>query len=292
MAAVRATRSRRRQSDLLSTYAERLGDAIRRHQSGVALRAAKVETELAYKARGAFLASMNHELRTPLNAITGFGGLLRQADEMGFTAEQRKEYIDYILQSADLLLSHINTILEIADAESGGTKLARRAVDIQGVVEQLIDNAGEADDLNAEFEADFEGALPPVDVDPDKIAVALRHLIEFLEGDDQQLHVKISTRKGLSGQSAHYVYVAIDADGTPVDGATIDESLRVFEQVHEGLYRRFDQRRLGLPIAKSYIELNHGKFSIKMKPEGGVLIRFSLPIAEAEHRKAFERLAS
>lgn len=291
MTAVRAAQSRRHKSDLLSAYAERLGDAIRRHHSGVALRAAKIETELAYRARGSFLASMNHELRTPLNAITGFAGILKQAEEMGISAEQRNEYIDYILQSADLLLSHINTILEIADAESGGTKLSRRAVDILDVITQAMNALEQDESLDVTFARDFGEALPPVDVDPDKIAVAFRHLIEFL-GDDEPLSIKVSTRRGLAGQSADFVYIALDAEGSDVDRKMIDDALRVFEQVHEGLYRRFDQRRLGLPIAKSYIELNHGKFSIKTKPNHGILIRFSLPVASEEHKKAFERLAS
>ncbi|RFB01699.1 sensor histidine kinase [Parvularcula marina] len=291
MTAVRAARSRRHKNDLLNVYAERLGDAIRRHHSGVALRAAKVETELAYRARGAFLASMNHELRTPLNAITGFAGILRQAEEMQITPEQKNEYIDYILQSADLLLSHINTILEIADAESGGTKLSRRAVDILDVLTQTMEALEEDDAIDVTFTRDFGGELPPVDVDPDKVAIAFRHLVEFLNSDEP-VSIKVSTRRGLAGESANYVYIAFDATGTEVDAKMIDESLRVFEQVHEGLYRQFDPRRLGLPIAKSYIELNKGKFSIKTKPDDGVLIRFSLPVASEEHKRAFERLAS
>ena len=292
MATVRAARSRRRHNDLLNAYALKFGDVLRQHHSGVALRAAKVEAELAYQARGSFLASMNHELRTPLNAITGFTGLLKQADEMGFSDEQRAEYLDYILESAELLLSHINTILEIADAESGGTKLARRAVDIGDVIHQIIDGMAHDESQSVVFAEDFGDALPPVDVDPDKIAAAFRHLIEFLAEPGEMLRIKVSTRRGLAGQSANSVYVAIDAPDASVDEADVDEALRVFDQVHEGLYRRIDQRRLGLPIAKSYIELNQGRFTIRAKEGEGARIRFSLPIAAEEYQSTYEQLAS
>ena len=86
---MRSRRSDGAEGSLLGRYQALYGDSIRRRQNTVALRAARVEAELAYKARGAFLASMNHELRTPLNAITGFAGLLKEADTYGFAPEQR-----------------------------------------------------------------------------------------------------------------------------------------------------------------------------------------------------------
>ncbi|MEM9422665.1 MAG: histidine kinase dimerization/phospho-acceptor domain-containing protein [Pseudomonadota bacterium] len=183
MTAMAISRPGRGQRSLLGSYTEKCADAIRRNQSTIALRAARVDAELAYRARGAFLASMNHELRTPLNAITGFAGLLKQSEDMNLTPEQRGEYLDYILQSADLLLSHINTILQIADAESGGTKLARRAFDVGDVIDQVLEglnDSGVAGQLSVS--QDVPSALPPVNADPDKIAVALQHLIGFVRG--------------------------------------------------------------------------------------------------------------
>lgn len=291
MRAYRAGRRRRREDDLLTAYSAKFGDALRRRESGLALRAAKVDAELAYRARGKFLASMNHELRTPLNAITGFAGILQQAQEMNISPEQQQEYLSYILESADLLLSHINTILEIADAESGGNKLCRRAVDLHDLIRQSVEQIEEELEGKVRILLDPGPALPLTDIDPDKIALAIRHLAEFLV-DEEPLSIKLSTRRGLAGRSANFVYVALEADETEVDEALIEQALRVFDQVHEGLYRRIDQRRLGLPIAKSYIELNHGKFSIKTKPDEGVLIRFSLPVAANEHQKTAEMLAS
>ena len=294
MTAMVIARPGRGRRSLLSKYTERCGDAIRRSQSTVALRAAKVDAELAYRARGALLASMNHELRTPLNAITGFAGLLKQAEEMNLTPEQRGEYLDYILQSADLLLSHINTILEIADAESGGAKLSRRAFDVGDVINQVtetLDEQSEGAPLHVTM--DLPSAVPPVNADPDKIAVALRHLLTFMRGGvTEAVDLKVTVRAGLAGKSANFVYVALEGSGQLYTQADIQTALRVFERVHEGLDRKFEGHRLGLPIAKSYIELNQGKFSIKTSSEGALLVRFALPVARGEHQETFERLAS
>lgn len=294
MTAESSARRRHGRRDLLGGFVEQFGSAIQRHQSTVALRAAKIDAELAYRARGSFLASMNHELRTPLNAIIGFAELLKQAEEMGIDEEKRASYLDYILQSGDLLLGHIDTIIQIADAESGGAKLSRRAFDLTSLVEQVTDNAGSGRARKTAFELDFPNPLPPVDADPDKVAIALGHLLDFLcaeEADNGRI-LKIAGRRGIAGQSEGFVFVAIESHDTPYDAKLIANSMRVFEQVHETLDRRFDQRRLGLPIAKSYVELNGGKFRVGPLASGGTLVRLALPVADEAHRELFDRIAS
>lgn len=274
-----------RGGSLLAAYTARHGDAIRRQQSVVALRAARVEAELAYKARGTFLAHMNHELRTPLNAIMGFAGLLKEADAYGFDADQKAAYLDHILESSELLLSHINTLLEVADAESGGAKLAKCAF----APGELID------DIAAELRTDLapkgvtvrvdtQTDLPEVMADPDRISTVVGHLVRFAGAKTETAHeIRISVRAGLGGASKDWVYIAIDAEGDKHTMAEIDDAMRVFERVHEGLHRSLGHQ-LSLPIAKSFIELNGGRFNVKAKPSGGCLYRFALPRVVAEQR--------
>lgn len=288
---VRSRPARRRQT-LLETYAASFGDTYRRHRSTVALRAARVDAELAYQARGAFLAGMNHELRTPLNAISGFGTLLKDAEKMGFTKEQQQEYIGFILQSSDLLLSHINTIIEIADAESGGTSLRRRAFDLSDVLTQAAGAFSTESDQPVRFDLDLPSGLPLVDADPDKIATAFRHLVSYIDSfAAEDLVLSVTARPGLAGRGGDLVYVSMRANGQGPSQADIDEALRVFERVEEGLDRKFRTDRLGLPIAKSYIELNQGRFNIKLLDGNELMIRFALPVAQADHQSTAARLS-
>ena len=271
------------QSTLLARYQARYGDSIRRRQSTVALRAARVEAELAYKARGTFLASMNHELRTPLNAITGFAGLLKEADTYGFAAEQKQGYLDHILESAELLLSHINTILEVADAESGGTKLRKTAFGLdEAVAEAAAELEGELAERQVAWVADVPAGLPRVDADPEKIATALVHLCRFAAAQEPaggQLRVTI--REGLAGRAAGWLYVSVATEGPGRSAAELAQAMQVFERVHEGLHRGFSRDDLALPIAKSFVELNGGRFSLRAGTEDeGARYRFALPVGQ------------
>ena len=68
-------------------------------------------TEIAndsIRLKSVFLASMTHELRTPLNAILGFATVLKVTEN----PEERKELIDIINSSCDMLQRLINDILE------------------------------------------------------------------------------------------------------------------------------------------------------------------------------------
>ena len=276
------TKGQTSETTLLARYAARYAGSIRQRQSTVALRAARVEAELAYKARGTFLASMNHELRTPLNAITGFAGLLKEADTYGFATEQKEAYLDHILESADLLLSHINTILEVADAESGGTKMVRRVFALAEAIEETAETLkDELAERELRWLADLPDAVPEVDADPEKISVALSHICRFAvdeaaAGDT----LTVTVREGLAGRSLGWVYAAVATSGQGRTAEAVADALRVFERVHEGLHRGFSRDDLALPIARSFVELNGGRFNVRTGANGA-LYRFALPIARA-----------
>ncbi len=264
---------------LLSEFSANFGHGIMRRQSQLAMRAAKADAELAYRARGEFLANMNHELRTPLNAIIGFTQMIRDSKAFGLTEDQNTEYCDYILQSADLLLTHINTILELAAVESGGAKQSRRITspeEIMDAVMAAMMPLAEAAEIPLELR--MEKGLPEIHVDPEMIEKALRHLIENAiqyspDGKSVTLHV----RKSVKQENGARVYFAVEDRGPGMSDDVLQRAMLAFEQVHQGLDRKFEGTGLGLPIARSFVELNGGQFVVRSEPGRGTIIRFSFP---------------
>ncbi|NJM36243.1 MAG: hypothetical protein HC850_17855, partial [Rhodomicrobium sp.] len=130
-----------REGSLIASYSAKLAEAFAVRRAALDARSARAEAELSIRARSEFLSNMNHELRTPLNAIIGFATMLRDSETYTLTDEQRRSYADYVLQSADLLLGHINTILETAALDGGSVEMARTEIDFAEALELAASRA-------------------------------------------------------------------------------------------------------------------------------------------------------
>ena len=121
---------------LMGEFSDSFGHAITRQKQTMALNAAKVEAELASKAKSEFIANMSHELRTPLNAIIGFSdmlGTLKISDPA-----RVNQYSGYIKQAADHLLALINGILDVSKIQAGKLTVDREPVDLVPILEACL----------------------------------------------------------------------------------------------------------------------------------------------------------
>ena len=80
---------------------------------------AKKEREEADSAKRKFLGNISHEFRTPMNGIMGFLDLLKASHP---SATQR-DYINMIDRSAKYMMTNIESLLDLAQMQSGKLKL-------------------------------------------------------------------------------------------------------------------------------------------------------------------------
>src|SRR5580658_2786206 len=111
---LRLTQQRREASSPLARYSETLGELTLRRQTELAMLAAKAESDLANRAKSAFLGTVSHELRTPLNAIIGFSDLIRIPKSGDEEAAKNVDYATYIGDAGRHLLAVVSDILDIS----------------------------------------------------------------------------------------------------------------------------------------------------------------------------------
>lgn len=273
------TKTQTASSVMMSAFASGMAEAMAVRRAGLIAKAARAEAEMSIRARAEFLANMNHELRTPLNAIIGFTTMLKNAESYKLTAEQRDNYADYVLQSADLLLSHINTLLEAAALDGGDVALEPDEIDLSLALEEAAGRARiAADAAKVVIDIKSEGASVGGWGDAQRVAQALDHIlrtaIKFSPEGSRILVRAITNNEG-------WGEIAVRDRGAGMTAEEIQMALKAFEDEHRGLDRSFAGPGIGLAIAKTFIEMQGGRFSMKSKVGEGTLIRISLPAPRA-----------
>ncbi len=268
-------------STAMATYLGQMSEALVRARAERDIRTARAAAEAAIRVRSTFLENMNHELRTPLNAIIGFAEMLKQTEDLDLSGEQIANYLDYILQSADLLLAHINTILEVAAVDNGTVTPQQEAV----LLEEILETATEGLSVRAKAaRVTISRARPPADspvgipvwADIERVGQAIHHILTTSiascgEGG------KILTR--IVHFKAGEAELQVRDHGAGFTTEEIDEALHAFGGEHRGLNRPFAGPGVGIAIAKTFIEMQAGRFVIQSRPGKGSLFTIALPHA-------------
>lgn len=83
-----------------------------------------------------FLGIAAHDLRSPLNAIVTVADILKMESET-FGNEQR-EYVDYIIESANQMNTLINNLLDVHRTEENNNRAKPEVVNIQNLLKALL----------------------------------------------------------------------------------------------------------------------------------------------------------
>jgi PAS domain S-box-containing protein len=239
------------------------------------LRQAKERAEIANRAKSEFLANVSHELRTPLNAILGFSEIIKK-QLFGPDAGQRyASYAGDIHLSGEHLLAIIDEILDLSKIEAGHTKLQVSEVSVTDIIHAtraLLGNRFQQAELNLTVN------LPDQDlvlrVDERRIKQALLNLLSNA--------LKFTARGGLvtlcatPGADAGFAFVVRDT-GIGIAAKDIDIVLAPFGQVESAFSRKHHGTGLGLPLARSLVELHDGKLILESEVGVGTSVTLWLP---------------
>lgn len=219
-------------------------------------RNAVAEEVKSQRMKSELITNVSHDLKTPLTAIITYVKLLQ---EPGVTEEQRKEYLETLDRKSLRLKALIEDLFEVSKANSQNITLDIRDVDIVSMVKQV---EFEMEDKLADAGLDVRVSMPE-----EKVIVPLDsqktfRIFENLFGNIAKYALP-GTRVYVNGFTAKedvtIILKNITAQELSVSGEELTERF-----VRGDTSRNTEGSGLGLAIAKSFTELQSGKFRIEL----------------------------
>jgi len=238
--------------------------------------------EESFERERRFIADASHELKTPLTVIQANAEMLRrwaQSDEA-----IRTESIAIIIKESENLTRLIDALLTLAQCESnaglGGEIFDLRTVIVESI--DLVRSTAESKGLSLRF----------IDAEPDASATLFGNAMLLRRVFDNVLDnaVKFTSVGGVTVELQRRGRELIVTTTDTGIGLPAGETQHIFERLYRGdasRSRRIAGFGLGLSLARSFIELHHGRIDARPALLGGTTIEVRLP---REPRRVVDRL--
>ena len=239
----------------------------------------------ADRLKSQFISHVSYELRTPLTNIIGFSELL-ESPRTGDLNTKQREYLTDVAASSRQLLAIIDDILDLANIDAGALELKVAPVKVRPIIEGALLAVRE------------RAARVRVQID-----VAIAPEVDSILADEarvRQIFYNILSNAIGFSRAGGKVQVTSERQQGMVAFKVRDEGVGIPEGQQRAVLERFVSRSqgskhrgagLGLPIAKSLVELHGGRLLLESEPGVGTTVTVLLPETSGDLEGTPGRLA-
>jgi signal transduction histidine kinase len=222
------------------------------------------------------LSLASHQIKSPLAVIKGFTSILLEG-LYGPIEDKVKETIIKIKESADSLLSLINTLLDLRKVEEGRMDYQFAPTDLVAIIKQVVGELqllASARKLNLSL--DYKGESIMISSDSQKLKQVFQNLVDNSIKYTPQGFIKIDIKT-----QDNKVIVSIINSGLGISEELIPQLFEEFVR-DEKIKRQILGTGLGLYIARRIVEAHHGRIWAESDGEGdGKGARFYVELVKA-----------
>ncbi len=249
-------------------------DISNRVRAEEAMRDARDRAIAGEKQKADLLAVMSHEMRTPLNGLLGTLDLF----EPDHLPEEDRHYLRVMRKSGQILLSHVNDVLDITRLDAGKMSMQNQSFDLIELLQDILDGqrarakARGIDLILSPMQPELHDAYS----DPNRLRQVLLNLvgnaIKFTENG--QVIVEAECHHGLDE-----VEIRVIDTGLGISQADLDRVFGDFVTIDSSYARSNSGTGLGLGISQRLVTALGGKLGAESELGDGSVFWIRLPMA-------------
>ncbi|MDR0644526.1 MAG: response regulator [Treponema sp.] len=243
---------------------------------------ARLDAEIANRAKSDFLSRMSHEIRTPMNAIIGMSNLMPQ----GNLTKLQRDYFNDIKKMSKSLLAIINDILDLSKIESGKLEILPVHFDIRSVFAEISSMFQFiASGKGLTFSGVFDETLPKM-LFSDEIRIRqvcvnlLNNAIKYTNTGSVWWTIAQEMRNGQK-----FMSISVEDTGIGIKQEDIPRLFNSFQQLDVRRNHGIEGTGLGLVIAKQLLDLMGGFIEVKSVYEKGSCFTAFIPLITGDAEK-------
>ena len=219
------------------------------------------------------LDTVAHDLRTPVARLRGVAELALRSDQR---PEALQQALADCIEESDQLLTMLNTLMDISEAETGTLKLTLEPVNVAAIVEAAVDLYRHvAEDKQIVVSTASDPALWLM-ADRSRLRQVLANLL-----DNAIKYTPAGGRVDVEAASRQHLAV-ISVKDTGI-GVMAHEVPRIWDRLYRGAHGRSERGLgLGLSLVRAIVMAHGGRVDVSSASGGGAVFTIALPVPGAD----------
>ena len=225
------------------------------------------------------IASISQELRQPLSSIVGYTDLLL-GESVGILGALQRKFVDRIKVSTERIRSLTDDMIQITTLATDLNELKPESVDLNTIIDNAMSyTSSQLREKNISLNLEVPKSLSSIHADREALQQILIHLLQNAGAAtpyEGTVRLKVQTR---SEERSEFILIQVTDQG---GGIASEDLPRVFTRLYRAdnvLIQGVGDTGVGLSIAKTLTEAQHGRIWVESIPGAGATFSVLLPIS-------------
>jgi signal transduction histidine kinase len=224
------------------------------------------------------ITSISQELRQPMSSIIGYTDLLL-GESVGILGALQRKFVERIKASTERIGSLMDDMIQLTILEAGLVDRKPETIDLNLIIDHAMAyTSSQVREKDISIHLDLPKQLAPIHADREVLQQILIHLLQnagAVTPVEGTIKLKIEMRN--EGSDEYVLMEVTDSGG----GIQSEDLPRVFTRLYRAdnmLIQGVGDTGVGLSIAKTLTEAQHGRIWVESNPGTGATFSVLLPI--------------